>query len=290
MKANMFIETRDVLAKGDRKAYIDKNVWHKVSLELSEYTGSDIRTIACEFWKDKAALDKNEEEAIEKDPNGERINAYYKDTKRYLYECTCWEAYKSKQRDFKKIFLTLRKFGVSNILDFGGGTGGLILYLSKRGIKCDYLDVEGETSNFTRWRFKRNNLDIGIKKDIKDCPYDFYDAVISDNVFEHLLDLEDIVKGINRSLHTGGFLIARSSFGGGGSHLRKNDQYSQFDVYDRLMTDKGLSYCGQLKEDPITREINKYVKNYWILSIYLRKRRKYGGNFLIYRKLHKKKK
>lgn len=282
MKDSMFIETKDVLGGSDKKFCMDKKAWHKASLELSEYTGADIQTLSSEFWKEKATLDRNEEENIEEDPSRERIDAYYRNTKRYLYECTCWESYKSKQRDFKKISLILMKLGVKKILDFGAGTGGLILYLSKMGIKCDYLDVEGETSSFARWRFERNNLDVGIKKDIECCPHNYYDAVISDNVFEHLLDLEYVVKGINEVLREGGYLIARSSFGGGGSHLRKNEHYSQFDVYDRLMRDRGFRYCGQLKEDPLTREINKYAKNYWILTVYLRKRRKYGGNFLVY--------
>ena len=284
----MFIETRDVLGGNAKRLNIDKDVWRMCSIELSEYLGKDIEEVSIEFWNAKVGLDENEQRAIEKEPSAANLETYYRNTKKYLYECICWEAYKIKQRNFKKIYLALKKFGVCNVLDFGAGTGGLILYLSKRGIKCDYLDVEGETLRFAKRRFKKNGFDVSIRRDIKECPRDFYGAVISDNVFEHLFNLEDVIREINKVLCPGGFLIARSSFGGGGVHLRKNDQYSQFDNYDRLMRDRGFGYRGQLKDDPLTRMIDRYVKNYWMLYVDLRRRRKYGGNFLVHQRLHEK--
>jgi len=284
----MFIETKNVLCEKNGNVEIDKKLWRKISADLTEYLNKDIRLVSDDFWKDKKINDEVKQKAVEKEPTGQNIETYYKHTKKYLYECTCWESYKSKQRDFKKIYLFLKKSRINNILDFGGGTGGFVIYLSNKGIKCDYIDVEGETSTFAKWRFKKDKLKINVIENIERCMPDSYGAVISDNVFEHLLNLEAVIEKINRILYPGGFLIARSSFGGGGVHLRKNDKYSNFENYDRLMSDKGFNYCGQLKDDFLTKEIDKYIKNYWILGVSLRKRRKYGGNFLVYQKPSKK--
>ncbi len=284
----MFVETKDVLGTDSKSLDIDKKVWQEASSELSEYIGKPIRDISIEFWQNKHDFDVAAEDLLEGNAVKEKLDAYYKNTRKYLYECTCWESYKSKQRDFKKILLFLRKMNIDNVLDFGGGTGSLLIYLAKRGLRCSYLDVEGETLEFARWRFRKNNLNVEIKKDIKNCPADFYNAVISDNVFEHLFDLEGAITDINRVLRIGGFLVARSSFGGGGPHLRKNDIYSSFETYDELISAGSFYYRGQLKDDFLTREIDKHIKNYWIFGISLKNRRKSSGNFLVHQKLYKK--
>lgn len=287
MKSPYFIETYDVLGKRGIKVSLDRGAWRDASCELSEYFKKDTRVISSEFWRDKETFDKIEQGVIEKDPSKQQIESYYKNTKRYLYECTCWECYISKQRDFKKIFLLLKKIGFKKILDFGGGTGGLTIYLSKRGIGCDYIDIAGETYSFAKWRFRRNDLTVSLYDDIRDCRLGYYDAVISDNVFEHLFNLEETVREISAVLRPGGLLITRSSFGGGGAHLRKNDIYSQFERYDQMLSSSGFEYCGQLKDDFLTREINKWVQNPWVLGISLKKRRKSGGNFLVHLKNRK---
>jgi cyclopropane fatty-acyl-phospholipid synthase-like methyltransferase len=90
------------------------------------------------------------------------VLAYYVTTPHYLYELSYWEASGDKQAWFQVLAQACRRFGLTTALDFGGGVGGVSLYLRRRGVACDHLDVPSKTSEYARWRFARHGLPVTI--------------------------------------------------------------------------------------------------------------------------------
>ena len=197
-----------------------------------------------------------------------------------------WEAQRDKQREFKKLWLAGRRFGWRRMLDFGGGVGGLSLYLAPRGLVCDYLDIPGRTFEFARYRFQRRGMDIRMWERLEELPPATFDAIVSYDVFEHLFDLEDTCRRLSRSLAPGGWLVSKPTFSGEGAHLEKNFQYADMRVYNRLLADCGLVYRGRLKAGWLSEGLRLLGRPYTVVDLRISPLVKYGGNFLLHQARH----
>lgn len=281
-KHKIFIDPRPILG---REEDFDLKKLKDVYQDLIDYLGMPIEEISRSYWNKRETTDKERQKLIENASNEERPIEYYRNTDQYLYELSMWEAQKDKQREFKKIYLFCRKFNIKKVLDFGGGVGGLCIYLNNRGLECDYLDIPGETYNFARWRFNKHKIELKLISAFENAVSSSYDAVVAYDVFEHIFDLANAIKKINRCLITGGYLIDISTFSGGGLHLLKNEIYQDLKDFNRLLSDNGFEFIGQLKADRFSRILNKMAFRYLLMSIRISKRLKHGGNFVVHRKI-----
>jgi len=267
----------------DLKDKIKPKLWKVNSKELELYLGKSITTIEGEYQKllnhEKVIESNLHENATETD-----LNTYYSSTNKYLYELMRWEASLDKQLEFERIFLFLRKNNIKTVLDFGGGVGGLCIYLSERGITCDYLDIFGETFKFAKYRFEKRKYNIKMFNALEKWPDHSYQAVIAYDVLEHLTNLEEIIKKISSIIDKTGFLLHKSSFSGGGIHLKENEAYSDLKIFNSMLKDSNLIYYGRLKNSIIS-ELLRVFSIYKVIGIRLSKKEKYGCNVLVYKKL-----
>jgi len=258
----------------------DSDIWL-----LEKYLNKSLDVIYKEYCDNRFGEDRNKQNFLYKATKEELVTEYYKITDKYLYELMAWEQSLEKQANFKNISLFCKKFKIKKVLDYGGGIGGLCLYLNNKSIHCDYLDVPGKTFDFAKYRFKKSGFDILMFDALSgNVPDNSYDAVTAYDVFEHIFDLKNVLIKINNLLIKNGFLISKPTFSGGGIHLAKNEIYQDFNKFDNLLKETGFELVGQLKSGHVSRFLNLFKINY-CPDILIKKRNKFGGNFIIHRKI-----
>lgn len=266
---------KNIFEKND----IDAKRWVFLSKELEEYSSRNIGNIEKEYFenidshKEFSNVCKQEKDAVQ----------FYEKTDHYIYELLYWESCKSKLVEFKKLELFIKKHKIKKILDYGGGVGGLCIYLYNKGMKCDYLDVLGRTSKFASWRFKKRRMGNKILFTGKNLPFQEYDLVISYDVLEHVYNPEDSVEVISSLIAQNKYFICKCSFSGGGLHLTKNEKYQDIKVFNNMMEACKFSFSGRIKIGYISELFRSFKFNV-VLGIREDKKLKYGGNFLIFKK------
>lgn len=280
MASAVFEDERVVI--GERKEPVEPAVMRLVQRELEGFTGQPMAEIARQWWARHEETERLEHETLEHAADETPIRAFYASTDRYLYELAYWEAQRDKQREFKKLWLACRRFGINRVLDFGGGVGGLSLYLTPRGVTCDYLDVPGKTAGFARYRFQQRGLAVRMWERLADLPAGAFDAIVAYDVLEHLFDLEATCRRLSRSLTPGGWFITKSTFSGGGAHLEKNFKYADMRAYNAMLAGCGLAYRGRLKPGWVSEALRALGWRYAVLGIRVSPLLKYGGNFLLH--------
>lgn len=272
---------------GERYEALSKRLASKIFSDMEEFTSKSIEDISKDYWNNREGYDKQIQASIDRCVSQSQVIDYYKTTPQYLYELGYWEAQKDKQREFKKLYLALKRFGISSVLDYGGGIGGLAIYLTLRGIECDYLDIPGKTFDFAKFRFNKLGLKIRMFDNLNLKAFNNYGAVICYDVLEHVFDLEKTVETIGNLLKEDGLFIHRSTFGTGGIHLIKHTIYQDFGRLNRLLESSGFKFIGRIKADYLSNLLQKMGLRYALLGIRLSKKMKYGGNFLLHKKSSK---
>ncbi|MBZ0165676.1 MAG: class I SAM-dependent methyltransferase, partial [Candidatus Omnitrophica bacterium] len=156
------------------------NLYEKTLQEISEYTGEPVETV-----REKHHLGPKSEPAFSIFQQQDKLTVgtvehFYKEATYYLYELPLWNAERARPRYLYRIVQPyLKRYGCTEVLDFGGGTGDLCLELAGQGLGVTYCDIGKEVSDFARWRFARRNLDVRMCSDIGELPEKSYDAVIS---------------------------------------------------------------------------------------------------------------
>lgn len=212
---------------------------------------------------------------------------YYARTPHYLYELNRWEASLDKQQWFAVVAAACRRYGLRRVLDVGGGVGGLTLYLNRRGVQCDYLDVKGQTFDYAAWRFARHGLSVAMYDVQSNRPRGQYDAAVAWDVLEHIFDLEGAIRDIAGWLRPGGWFLSKSTFAVSGSaheaiHLAQHARYGDVRVLNELMARHGLRFVGQLKPNRLSRALRACGARCAVAGIKVAPRLKHGGNFLIH--------
>lgn len=146
----------------------------------------------------------------------------------YLYDLAQFHlAYKHIR--FMLDILSLSK---GRVLDYGAGIGDLSLELARRGHDITYLDVEGRTKAFARWRAERDWLEVAFASEIGEAPGPF-DTIVSLDVFEHLSDPLPVVDALVERLAPGGRMIVTAYFGATKSHPMHFDHDIDLGAYLR---------------------------------------------------------
>jgi len=107
-------------------------------------------------------------------------------------------------------------------LDYGGGSGDLSIMLAKRGFEVYYVDVDGVTSDFADFRFKKLGLPIKYMPFFGNFVFHFEQLPIFDDIFcidviEHLDQQEQLglLRCFNQHLTFGGRLFLTGPKTGG---------------------------------------------------------------------------
>lgn len=258
--------------------------WSCCVQELESYLGKKLESFDDEY-KSVSRICEKEEESLYNSFSPDDVSGYYSRTKKYLFELLRWEATYDKQENFKRIQLFLRKNRLNKILDFGGGIGGLSMYLNERNFKCDYADIAGETYKFAQYRFLNRGNSPKCFNLLEAWPeYNDYDAVCAYDVLEHLPELDKKIGKLSLLLAKGGYLISKSTFSGGGLHLKENERYLDFNEFNKLLDGHGLQYAGRIKDSYFT-QLLKGFGLHTVCGIRIKKDSKTGGCFLLHKKV-----
>lgn len=210
--------------------------------EISEYTKEPVEVIRI---KHKQGPEKECDYSIFQEQGSlsrEKVEKFYAQCNYYLYELPLWNAERNRPKYLCSIILPyLKKNQYQKILDFGGGAGDLCIELAKNGLNISYCDIGEILYNFAQWRFKKRNLAIRMVKGMGAIE-GFYDCIVSFDAFEHVKDLEQIIKKLSSHIKHKGSLIFSGAFSGGTLHLEENEQYNDFKKLDLLMKACGLSF------------------------------------------------
>ena len=97
------------------------------------------------------------------------------------------------------------------VLDWGCGRGRMVAYLLKEGIDAYGVDVDYETIKNSKIYFSEAGLDsdkylhVMRSENQTNFPDGFFDVIISDNVLEHIPDLNTAMTEIMRITKPGGY-------------------------------------------------------------------------------------
>ncbi|MBI2104148.1 MAG: class I SAM-dependent methyltransferase [Candidatus Omnitrophica bacterium] len=257
--------------------------------DLAAYLRQPLETVAEAYWRHRDGDDLAAQRRVGEATEAADVLAYYAATPHYLYELSYWEASPDKQAWFRVIERACRRHRLRRVLDFGGGVGGLCLFLNARGIRCDYLDVGGKTFEYAAWRFARHRLDVAMHDAASGDGHSSgsYDAVVAWDVLEHLFDLEGAIRRIAALLRPRGWFLSKSTFAVSGTeheaiHLAQHARYADVAELNRLMARSGFRFVGQLKPDRLSRLLRLCGLRQAVAGIRIAPRLKHGGNFLIH--------
>jgi SAM-dependent methyltransferase len=121
----------------------------------------------------------------------------------------------SGPRDYYRNSLILREISKyknrGTILDFGCGTGNLIIRLSSAGYSCVGVDLSELSINFLKKRLNVKKIkNVSIKVAGEEFLYKttfLFDAIVSGETLEHLEDDEYAIKGFYKCLKKNGICV-----------------------------------------------------------------------------------
>ena len=119
----------------------------------------------------------------------ERMAAFYKQTKNYIYELGEWHLFVPGKRESDVALVEdMRRKRPKNILDFGGGAGLMAMPLARAGFDVTLADLDGTSLEFAVFAAKRRGVKLKIwKSDVEPAPPDAkYDVILALDVLEHL--------------------------------------------------------------------------------------------------------
>ncbi|MBI4341320.1 MAG: class I SAM-dependent methyltransferase [Candidatus Omnitrophica bacterium] len=260
--------------------------------DVTTYLKKPIEHIAKAYWAYHTGEDLVAQQRVGEATREAEVLAYYQATPHYLYELSYWEASWDKQAWFEVVYRACRRWRLQHVLDFGGGVGGLSVYLNSRGVRCDYLDVAGKTFDYAAWRFRRRGLNVRMFDILSTNgkAQGPYDAIVAWDVLEHLFDLEAALASIRSMLRAQGWFLSKSTFATSGSpheaiHLAQHAKYGDVRVLNELMERIGFRFLGQLKPSRLSRLLRACGARYAVTGIRLAPKLKHGGNFLVHERV-----
>jgi 2-polyprenyl-3-methyl-5-hydroxy-6-metoxy-1,4-benzoquinol methylase len=203
---------------------------------IAEYLGvahSEIRARVDQEFRQHAGSIVSEAWNQARPQNPSDVVRFYQETDSYIYDLAVDHCHIRRTR-FRDVLTRRieRRGNGQKVLLYGDGIGTDSIMLARRGHLVTYFDLPGKTSDFARFRFKREGLDQQIKavEQASDIPAEVYDVVICVEVLEHVVDPLGVMKNLYRALRPGGIALITESFECVGeeypSHLPENFRYA----------------------------------------------------------------
>lgn len=180
----------------------------------------------------------------------EELLEWYRRTESYLYELTAYhsDAGFNYRGMVTGITSALKSKGVGRVLCLGDGTGDLSLAVHEAGMLASYNDLSGSlTASFAESRFfmrlgDRWARELYALRSMTFVPPEpmiegrppVFDAVVSLDFLEHVVNVDEWIKAIYKNLKPGGFFCCQNAFNMGSGpdgampmHLSINDHYEK---------------------------------------------------------------
>ena len=144
----------------------------------------------------------------------QEIELFYQTTDAYIFDLMV-ETHRDVRASWREGILDALRhqfdYGTRSVkvLDYGGGVGTDAMFWARRGCDVDYYDLPGVTSAFASARFRQNRLPIRVVPALEGP----YDAIVSLEVLEHLVDPLEHIRTMAQHLRPGGLLLFSEAFG-----------------------------------------------------------------------------
>lgn len=133
--------------------------------------------------------------------NYENSFDFYEKSETYIYDLlynnTSREKLINKINLFSPfLFKTIINPNYKSFLEFGGGLGLFceIVKMMRPDLAVNYADIKSKVSDFTKWRFKKRNINVN-QIIIPQSDFDFpqkYDIIFTDAVIQHLKEDQQV--------------------------------------------------------------------------------------------------
>ena len=199
----------------------------------------------------KKYLQKYWEERLE---NDDSIKQAYSDLS-FLYSIRLMLCYNNSQNVSPYLLQTDENVKNKKILDYGCGVSDGGLSLSSLGSEVTIVDLDDKKLDFAISRYHNRNLDCNVIriKDFGKLPelkQDYYDLVISTNIFEHIRNPLKLLKLLTNSLKIGGYLIdtgdGNFDYEVRGGHLEESIKIGNSKEYKDYFNKNYLRICKTL--------------------------------------------
>lgn len=145
-----------------------------------------------------------------------QIEEFYSTTTSYIFDLMVESARAVRQAWREAVVGAIERFWVgarqARVLDYGAGVGTDTLYFAERCRAAYYYDLPGATSDFAAKRFARRGAPIARVSNTSSYHAEF-DAIVSFEVLEHLVDPAAHLDEMVRLTRPGGLLFLTESFG-----------------------------------------------------------------------------
>lgn len=143
--------------------------------------------------------------------NNQELTWFYRTTFSYLFDNASHQYWEK---------LDYLKGRAQTVLEYAGGIGHNAIPLLKKGFDVDYFEISLIQSAFVEFRAKRHNLDrLKIIRPFVNDRFDpvnsitkTYDAIILQDVLEHIPDYHLLLRYLIGHLKPGGFIIEQTPF------------------------------------------------------------------------------
>lgn len=168
------------------------------------------------------------------------VMGFYAQTENYMPELTIIASTEDKQKLCRFAIGYCLKNNVKNVVDYGCGVGQVSIVGALNGLNMTAVDIEGKTFEFTRWKFKKYDLNVKTIEIKNDEPLkEKYDAITCFEVLQHVPDVEKTLKHFHESLNENGLLLTTKRFIGNYSlALKKNEKYEE--IFEDVVINKGF--------------------------------------------------
>ena len=147
----------------------------------------------------------------------QEVHDFYCQYEEYIPELSVWTYKGDKIEQIRQYHFWFTRHGVDSVVDYGAGVGDCVLALDGLGYNPVYCDVPGPAASFFADRCDARGLSLpryhidspettvrGLEQDV--------DAIISNDVLEHVPDPEATIQSFADTLDTGGLCITQWTF------------------------------------------------------------------------------
>lgn len=185
--------------------------------ELASFTGTSVEDALREM---RATWERRAEVLADKFPgqgNGVEVGNYYRDSDHAVASSAYWHSLEPDNYALHSVagLHIVQEFcGGTRILDFGCGIGSTGILFCQAGFDVTLADVSKRCLAFARHRFALRGL-AGrfVDLSISEPDPNSFDAVVSFDVLEHLVDPLQAIRRMHRWLVPGGVLVMNVAFG-----------------------------------------------------------------------------
>lgn len=184
-----------------------KREMREIITELAEFTGLPKSQVKSYVEQSRQLA---EEEWMKRNPKTpEEVLNFYSDSQFYIFDLA--HAYSLDAIIVRNRYASLCE---GRVLDYGGGSGDIIIRASEYSKDLTYYDVAGRILEFARWRFKKRGLAVKIieASDKEDRLIGKYDTIFCFSVLEHLYDPLMHLERLRRHISSSGKLFITAQF------------------------------------------------------------------------------